>query len=208
MSDDSLFREVDEEVRQEQLQKLWARYGNYIVAICAAVVIAVAAFKGWQYWQIKQGEAAAAAYGDAVRLESEGKRADADAALKSITQAGYARIAKLRRAANLALDGKTDEAVALYDEVAADPGADAAARDLARIRAGYLLVDKLAPAALIARLGALDNDQGEWRGAAREIFALAAYRTGRLRDGRPLCQRHRRRWRSAAQPAPARQAAG
>ena len=39
-------------------------------------------------------------------------------------------------------------------------------------------MDKLAPAELIKRLGALDNDQSDWRGAAREIFALAAYRTG------------------------------
>ena len=32
LSDESLFREVDEEVRQEQFKKLWARYGNAIIA--------------------------------------------------------------------------------------------------------------------------------------------------------------------------------
>jgi hypothetical protein len=178
VSDESLFREVDEEVRQDQLKKLWDRYGNYVIALCAGVVIAVAALKGWQYWQLKSSEAAAAAFGQAITLVSDGKRGEADTAFQGISHAGYARIAKLRRAANLAVEGKSDEAVALYDEVAADTGADPAARDLARIRAGYLLVDTLAPAQLISRLGALDNDQSQWRGAAREIFALAAYRVG------------------------------
>jgi len=178
VSDESLFREVDEEVRQDQLKKLWDRYGSYIMALCAGVVIAVAALKGWQYWELRQSEAAAATLGTANELIAAGKRAEADAALMTITHAGYGRIAKLRRAANLAVEGKTDEAVALYDEVAADSGADPSARDLARVRAGYLLADKLAPAELIGRLGALDNDQSQWRGAAREIFALAAYRTG------------------------------
>jgi hypothetical protein len=178
VSDESLFREVDEEVRQEQLKKLWDRYGNYIIALCAGVVIAIAALKGWQYWQLQQAEAAARTYGDALRLVSEGKRAEADTAFKAITHAGFARVAKLRRAANLAVEGKADEAVALYDEMAADSGAGPSARDLARVRAGYILADKLGPADLIGRLGALDNDQSQWRGAAREIFALAAYRTG------------------------------
>jgi hypothetical protein len=178
VSDESLFREVDEEVRQEQLKKLWDRYGNYIIALCAGVVIAVAALKGWQYWELRQAEDAAAIYSDAANLISENKRADADAALKTISHAGFGRLAKLRRAANLAVEGKTDEAVSLYDEMAADNGADQSLRDLARVRAGYLLADKLPPANLIARLGALDNDASQWRGAAREIFALAAYRTG------------------------------
>jgi hypothetical protein len=178
VSDDSLFREVDEEVRQEQLKKLWARYGGYVVALSIGVVIAVAAIKGWQYWELRQAEAAARSYGAALTLISEGKRGEADAELKAITHAGFGRIAKLRRAANLATEGKSDEAVALYDEAAADTGADSSARDLARIRAGYLLVDKLGPADLKARVGPLDNDTSEWRGAAREIVALAAYRTG------------------------------
>jgi hypothetical protein len=178
VSDESLFREVDEEVRQEQLKKLWDRYGNYVVALCVGVIIAVAVLKGWQYWQLRQSEAAAAAYGEALRLMGEGKRTEADAALKGVTQTGYSHVAKLRRAANLAVEGKPDEAVALYDEIAADAGASPSIRDLARIRAGYLLADKLSPAELIGRLGALDNDQSDWRGAAREIFALAAYRTG------------------------------
>jgi len=178
VSDESLFREVDEEVRQEQLKQLWDRYGTYIVALCVVVIVGVAGFKAWQYWELRQAESASVVYADALKLIKDGKRAEADPAFAKIDFAGYARLAKLRDAANLAAQGKVDDAVKLYDASAGDGSAPPALRDLARIRAGYLLADKSSPADLTTRLASFDNDQSDWRGPAREIIALAAYRTG------------------------------
>jgi hypothetical protein len=178
VSDESLFREVDEEVRQEQYKKIWKQYGNYFTAMAVLVVLVVAGFKGWQYWQTSQSEQAARVFADAVKKLEEGKTADAEAAFAAIRHEGYARLADLRRAAALGSQGKADEAVAAYDALANDQNAPQSIRDLARLRAGYILVDKLAPAELISRLGSFDNEQSPWRGPAREIFALSAYRTG------------------------------
>ncbi|MFZ5673003.1 MAG: tetratricopeptide repeat protein [Pseudomonadota bacterium] len=178
MSDESLFREVDEEVRQDQFKKLWTQYGSYFTALALVIILGVAGFKGWQYWQLTQSEGAAKVFSDGVKKLEEGKLADAEAAFAAIQHSGYAKLAELRRAAALAGSGKTDEAVAIYDKVADDQANAQSLRDLARLRAGYVLTDKLAPAELISRLGAFDNDTSPWRGMAREIFALAAYRTG------------------------------
>ena len=178
MSDESLFREVDEEVRQDQFKKLWTQYGNYFTALAVVIVLGVAGFKGWQYWQLSQSEQAARVFADAVKMLDEGKTADADAAFAAIGHKGYARLANLRRANALTAAGKTDEGVALYDAIANDANNEQSIRDLARLRAGYALVDKLSPAELISRLGAFDNEESPWRGLAREIFALSAYRTG------------------------------
>jgi hypothetical protein len=178
VSEESLFREVDEEVRQEQYKKLWKQYGNYFTALAVAVVVVVAGIKGWQYWQVSQAEKGARVFSDGVKMLEEGKTADATAAFAAIEHGGFARLADLRKAAALANEGKADEAVAAYDALANDQGAEQPLRDLARIRAGYVLVDKLAPAELISRLGSFDNEQSPWRGPAREIFALSAYRTG------------------------------
>ena len=57
MSDDSLFREVDEEVRAERFQKLWKQYGAYVAGAAIGVVLAVAGINGWQYWKTKQAVA-------------------------------------------------------------------------------------------------------------------------------------------------------
>lgn len=178
MSDESLFREVDEEVRQDQAKKLWAQYGNYITALAVAIVLGVAGFKGWQHWQLTQSEAAAQVFADGVQKLQEGKTADAEAAFAAIEHSGYAKLAELRRADALVGTGKADDGVAIYDKIADDQGNAQSLRDLARVRAGYALTDKLAPAELISRLGSFDNETSPWRGMAREIFALAAYRTG------------------------------
>ena len=64
MSDESLFREVDEEVRREQA-KLWDRYGTLLVAVSLLVIIGVAGWKGWQqYWELSRSQAAAKIYFD------------------------------------------------------------------------------------------------------------------------------------------------
>jgi len=178
VSDESLFREVDEEVRQEQFKKLWERFGNYAVALCFVVVAGVAGLKGWQYWQVKQSEAAAQVYFEAVKLAGEGKAEEAAAQFAKVTHAGYGQLARIREAGVLAGQGKIEDAVKIYDAVAADAAADPALRDLARIRAGYVLADTMTPDQLLSRLGSLDRDDNPWRHAAREIFGIAAFRTG------------------------------
>mgnify|MGYP003351245588 CR=1 FL=1 len=175
MSDDLLFQEVDEDVRQEQYKKLWQRYGNYLMALCVAVVAAVAGFKGWEYWQVRQAEAAADIFLDAEKLVQTDKAEDALARFAAVNHRGYGQLARLREAAVLLGQDKTDEAVKIYDAVAADAAADAALRDFARVRAGYALAGSLKPAEIEARLAAVNVDTNVWRHAAREAIALSQY---------------------------------
>ena len=100
MSDDLLFQEVDEDVRQEQYKKLWQRYGNYLMALCVAVVVAVAGFKGWEYWQVRQAEAAADIFLDAEKLVQTDKAEDALARFAAVNHRGYGQLARLREAAS------------------------------------------------------------------------------------------------------------
>ena len=178
MSDESLFREVDEEVRQEQYKKLWDRFGNYFIALCLAIVALVAGIKGYQYYQVKQSEAAAIVYIDGVKRATEGKADDALRALAAVNHPGFKQLARMQEAIVLSEQGKTKEAVTGFDAIAADASVDPSLRDLARIRAGYLLVDTSKPDELLSRLGSFDKDDNVWRHQAREIFGLAAFRTG------------------------------
>jgi len=117
-----IFSEVDEEVRREQLKKLWERYGNYVVAAVFLVIAAVAAWRGYDYWQTRRAAQAGAAYDAAARLSDEGKHAEAEAAFaKLVTDgtAGYRLLARLREAAEISQrDPKA--AIAAYDQIAAE----------------------------------------------------------------------------------------
>ena len=117
-------------------------------------------------------------YFEALRLASDGKTDDALAALKAVNHPGYGALAKIREAALLAKTGKADDAVKAFDAIAADVAADVTLRDLARVRAGYVLADSLKPDELLTRLGPLDTETGPWRHSVREIFGLSAWRTG------------------------------
>jgi hypothetical protein len=178
LSDESLFREVDEEVRQEQYKKLWERYGNYALALCVVVVAAVAGFKGWQYWQVKQAEAAGEMFFAAVRQAEAGDHERALANLAAIRHPGYGLLGRLRQAGVLAAQGKAAEALAIYDAVAGDAGAGRALRELAQMRAGYLLAETATPDELKARVGGFDAPGNVWRHAVREMMGIAAWRGG------------------------------
>jgi hypothetical protein len=176
VTDESLIREVDEEVRQDEMKKLWGRHGNKIIAAIAALVLAVAGYEGWKYYQKSEAEKASVVYFDAVKKAKDGKFDDALGALAAVKHPGFAALAKLREAAVLAEKGDTDKALASYGAIIADAGTDPVLADLARIREGYLLVDKSTPDELLGKLGKFDKADNPWRHAAREIFGLAAYR--------------------------------
>jgi hypothetical protein len=181
VSDESLFREVDEEVRREQAKKLWDRYGTYLVAVSLAVIVGVAGWKGWQYWQLSRSQAAAKVYFN-QGADAAGPR---DSDLQELARsgpAGYALLARFSLAGELAKTGKRDEAVKAYEAIAADRSVPQAFREAATIRAAYLLADTASSADLSARLADLDKPDSVWRLPIKEIYALAAWREGRYQD--------------------------
>ncbi|MGI9512539.1 MAG: tetratricopeptide repeat protein [Anderseniella sp.] len=179
MSDDGLFREVDEEVRRDKLTQIWNRFGTLIVAGCIGIIVLVGSYKGWQYWQAQLAEKAGMEWYNAITLSAAGKTAEADAAFDEITKSGhkgYSVLARLSQAARIGQDGNKAEAVKIYDGVTADGAVDQPLRDLARVRAAYLLVDTDSVADLSSRLSGLDSENSSWRHAVREILALAHVR--------------------------------
>ena len=176
MTDDSLFREVDEEVRQEQFKKLWARYGNAVIGLAALVILGVAGMEGWKYWQLKQSQAAGDQFFSAAQLAATGKAADAVKDFEAIDKTGFADLGRLRAAAQIAADGKAEDAVKLYDALAADTKVDPTLRDLARIRAAAVLADTAAFADIESRLKDFTAAMNPWRHIAREILASVQFR--------------------------------
>ncbi|HEX3503874.1 MAG TPA: tetratricopeptide repeat protein [Xanthobacteraceae bacterium] len=180
MSD--IFHEVDEEVRRERLTRLWTQYGNYFVALCVLVVVGVAGWRGYQWWEAKQATQSGAAFEQAAALAEAGKAQEAEAAFGKLATDGtasYRVLAGLRQAAGLA---RTDSkaAVAAYDKIAADKNAGAAIQDLAAIRAGLLLVDNAPYAEIRTRLEPLSAGDRIFRHSARELLALSAWKSGDL----------------------------
>lgn len=189
MSDDSFIREVNEELRQDQARALWDRYGPYVLAIAIAVVLVTAAWVGWDYWTRSRADASGDRFSQALTLAEEGRTDEALAALESLQADGYGAypvLARLRTATLLAARGDTDAAVAAFDAVAGDGSVPAALRDMARLRAAYILVDHGSHADVASRVEALTADGNELRHSARETLGLAAWKDGRASEALTL----------------------
>jgi hypothetical protein len=181
-----IFNEVDEEVRREQLNKLWERYGIYFLGLCVLIVVGVGGWRGYEWWQSKQAAQSGAAFEQAVELAQGGKHKEAEAAFAKLADdgtAGYRVLARLREAAELA---PTDRAAAVkaYDAIAADSRAGQVIEDLAAVRAGYLLVDTAPYSELVGRLEPLTANDRTFRHSAREILALSAWKAGDMTAAR------------------------
>jgi hypothetical protein len=181
-----IFHEVDEEVRREQLKKLWERYGYYIIAGCVLIIAGVGAWRGYEWWETKKAAEAGVAFEQAVTLAESGKPQEAEAAFAKLATdgtAGYRLLARLREAAELA-QSDPKGAIKSYDDIAADRGAGEAIQDIAALRAGFLLVDSASYAELRTRLEPLTRADRPFRYSARELLTLSAWKHGDINAAR------------------------
>jgi hypothetical protein len=174
-----LFNEVDEEVRRDQLKKLWDKYSLLIVALLILVVAGVGGWRGYSYLEAKKAAEAGAAFDRAAELSEQNKHAEAEAAFTDLATkapSGYRNLARLRAAAEVATRDP-QAATKFYDELAADRSVSGPEQDLARIRAAQLLLETATYPNMLQRLEAMATTKGStFRHTARELLALSAWR--------------------------------
>ncbi len=173
-----LFDEVDEEVRREQLKKLWDKYSLYIIAVAILIVAAVGGWRGYQYLEAKRAAEAGDAFNKAVDLSEQNKHGEAETAFSDLVAKspyGYRLLSRFRLAAEVEKrDPKA--AVQMFDALAADRSIGAEQQELARIRAGGILVDTASYADMKQRLEADAAPNATFHHVARELLALSAVR--------------------------------
>lgn len=175
-----IFREVDEEVRQDKIQLALIRNWGWILLAALLVVAGVGAWRGYQYWTLQQDETAGGRYLEALKLDRDGKKEDALAQLDDLSRTGtpgYALLARLRAAGQRGLTDPADGAKA-FDAIAADPKVEPALQNVARLRAAMLLLDTADFKTIQGRLQSLTDANSPMRNPARELLALSALKAG------------------------------
>lgn len=185
---DQFIREVDEEIRREQLKTLWDRFGLYIIGTCVAVVAITGGYRGWIWWEGKVAAERGDRYIAASTLLSDGNPTEASSLLEELEADGgsYGVLARLRLAGIQASEGNNSEAIAAFDDIATDSSVETIMRDLARVRSALLMLDEGDAAGAAKKVKDLSNAGNAWRHSAREIQATAAYMNGELEEARDL----------------------
>jgi hypothetical protein len=172
-----LFDEVDEDVRREQLKRLWDRYSILIIACALLVVAGVAGWRGYEYVEAKKAAEAGVAFDKAVELSEQNKHAEAEAAFNSLAAtapSGYRLLARMRAAAEVGTHDP-QAAVKLYDDISNDSGVATLDQDLAKVRAAQLLVETAPYSEMLTRLEPSAASGATFRHSARELLALSAW---------------------------------
>ena len=175
-----IFQEVDEEIRRERMKKLWDKWGTALLVLACVVVLAIGGWRGWQWWEAKQSAKAGDAFEQALSLAEAGKNQEAQAAFEAVaakSPAGYRMLARFRAAEELSVRDRP-AAVKAFDSLAADSGIGRLMQDFASIRAALLLADTAPFEEMRTRLEPLTGPGNAYRHTAREMIALAAWRTG------------------------------
>ncbi len=177
--DDSFIREVNEELRSDAANAIWKKYGKLIIGGAVAIVLGVAGNVGYKNYITGKAGASGDIFLQGLTHAREGRQDDALASFDELKADGYGAypvLAKMRSATVLADQGKMAEAIAEFQAVSSDNSVPDAIKDVAKIRAGYLLVDVGTYDEVSAEVEVLTNTSNPMRHSAREILGLAAYK--------------------------------
>ena len=184
-----IFREVDDDLRHDRQLALWKRYGNYVIGVAVAIVLATAGTVFWRDYQKGQREAEGERFAIARELADGERTAEAIAAFAGLARdagAGYATLSSLEEAALRAQSGDGAGAMTIYERIAGDSGVDSMYRDLASLLLVLHSFDSGDPQELAARLAPLRADANPWRYTAGELSALLAAAGGDRAQAREI----------------------
>lgn len=187
MSD--IFREVDEELKQEHYKKLWKKFGPTVIGVVVVIVAAVGGYQAWQAWDLDRRLDESDRYAAALALQDSGSLGAAEEALAGLAEPGgdgYGLLAAFEQARLRIEQGDREGAIALWDRIAGNEAAGEAFRGMADLLSVMHQVDGGDPAALEARLQPLAEVGSAFRPSALELTAVLALRRGDTARAREL----------------------
>lgn len=179
---DAFLREVDEELRRDQIFGFWRRYGR-LVAV--AIGVGLLGFAGYLYWQNHQAEQAGLAgekLTSAIEQLSANRIDAARPGLEGLAKSdrdGYRAAAQIALAAIATQQGKLKDSAARFAAVAGDTKITQPLRDLALVRQTTIEFDQLPPDTVVNRMKPLAVQGNPWFGSAGELTGAAHLKAGR-----------------------------
>jgi hypothetical protein len=179
---ETFVREVDENLRRDQLSGFAKKYSGWIIA---AVLLFLAASGGFIYWrgyQQKQNEQAVEQLAQVFTDVSKGNIQTAPARLDKLSKDNSKAVrasAAFGRAAVAIEQNDPTLAASKFKAISQDDSLPRPFRDLALIRQTALEFDSLNPDEVIARMQPLTKPGAPWFASAGEMTGMALIKQGK-----------------------------
>ena len=189
--EDAFIREIDEDLKNEKLKRIWDKYGLFIIIFVTVAIFAAVSFETFIAWKDKRNQEMSDTFAYALNLQNQGRNTEAFAVLNRLKDSErgiYADSAQMQMADMLLEQNKLPEAINLLQEICNNDDFNPQLHDVAVLKlASYKLND--APANEIEQLLApLTSEQSLWNNAAKEILAMLALREKNFAEAKRLYQ--------------------
>jgi len=179
-----IFQEIDEDLRQDKVARLWKAYGKYLVSLAVFIILAIAGYRFIEHMNEENREQASELY----ELASEaGRTGDKKAAIELFSDErfnetiGYAIISKLKKA-TLAKSNNDPEGMAIVlKQIVTNEEIPSYLRNLARLKLIASDSDNY-----ISQLDALIEGDGPWKFLALELKGGMELEVGNLKEARSI----------------------
>ena len=181
-STDVFVREVDENLRRDQMRDFGKKYGSWLIAAVVLFLLASGGYIYWQYYKQQRSEKQVEQLAQIYTDIGGGNLRRAPQQLDELSENGSDAVrasALFTRAALAIQQNDLKLAAAKYREIAADDGFAKPHRDIALIRQTALEFDTLQPQEVIARMEPLAKPGSPWFGSAAEMTAMALIKQGK-----------------------------
>ena len=168
---DDIFKEVDEELREERLTKIWKRIGPYVIGILSGAIIITSAVIGYREYDETQRQNWGVQFAEAMNLSEEGnwqESLDLFDTLTEKTNLGYKTLSLFQAASLYARNGNKEKALEIYQSLESE-ALDENFQDLATLMLIYLQFDNADPEILEKRIEKLASKGNPWYYNAVEL---------------------------------------
>jgi hypothetical protein len=186
---ETFVREVDENLRRDQVRDFFKTYGNWLIAGVVVFLAASGGFIWWQQHQVKRSEGQVEQLAQVYKDVGNGQTSTAAPQLDELAKSGSIGVrasAMFARAVLALQDNDTKSAVDIYRSIATDDDFPKAYRDAALVRQTAIEFDQLQPQDVISRLAPLTKAGEPWFGSAGELTALAMLKQGKQQEAGQL----------------------
>ena len=169
--------DLEEQEQLDQLKHFWSQYGNLITGLLVVVLLAVAAWNGYHYWQRTQAGQSAAMFDEMSKSVAAGDMAMAQRIFSDMKErypsAAYTQQAALALARQASDKGQTETAKAALQWVV-DKAGDEGYAAIARLRLANIYFDAKDYAQALTMLNGVSDDAFAALVADRkgDIFAM------------------------------------
>lgn len=189
--EDAFIREIDEELKNEKLKKIWDRYGLFIILFIVVAISAAVSFETFTAWKEKRNQEFSDTYAYALNLQNQGRYAEAMEVLDKLQKskkAVYSDIAEIQMANIKMEQNKVEEAIAILENVVKNKDFNPQMKEIALIKLASYKLDYAPSEEIQEMLMPLASENGVWTNIAKEMLAMLAVRDGDLDRAKSLYQ--------------------